>query len=205
VSAALDVTAVAYYFDPACPWTWRTSRWVVDVTGRRGIPLSYRAFELSDGAPLERVPEQYRAGALASRSFLRVVEAAHAGDRDELSAALYTGYGTAVHERKAGPSRELLEEVLIEVGAGDFVDVLDDESVDAVVAASRREAQVFAGDEAGSPVIVLSTPDGQQGFFGPVLAPTPTGPDADLLWEVVTGFAALPQVFELKSRRTNSP
>ena len=200
-----DVTAVTYHFDPLCPWTWRTSRWLIDVTGRLGLPLSYRAFELSDGAPLDAVPDQHRAGARASRSFLRVVEAAHARDDDEVIAAFYTSYGTAVHEGKASPSRELIEAALTEAGGRDYLAVLDDASLDIDVAAARRVAQVLSGDDAGSPVIVLSTGDGQRGFFGPVLAPIPTGGDADQLWQVVTGFAALTQVFEIKRRREVNP
>jgi hypothetical protein len=205
MSTTGEVTAVAYYFDPACPWTWCTSRWLVDVAGRLGLPLSYRAFELSDGAPLAAVPDQYQAGARASRSFLRVVEAAHARADDDLIGALYTAYGTAVHDDKTVPSRELIEATLSHVGGQAYLDALDDGSLDADVAASRRAAQVFSGDDAGSPVIVLSTLDGQRGFFGPVLAPTPTGDDADQLWRVVTGFATLPQVFEIKRRRDASP
>jgi hypothetical protein len=205
MSTSAEVTAVAYHFDPACPWTWRTSRWLVDVTGRLGLPLSYRAFELSDGAPLDAVPDEYRAGALASRSFLRVVEAAHARGDDGLIAGFYTAYGTALHDRQASPSRTLIEETLTQSGGGHYLAALDDESLDADVASARHGAQAFAGDDAGSPVVVLSTPDGQRGFFGPVLAPTPTGADADRLWSVVTAFVALPQVFEVKRRRNANP
>jgi hypothetical protein len=205
MSTTGDVTAVAYHFDPLCPWTWRTSRWLVDVTGRLGLPLSYRAFELSDGAPLDAVPDQYRTGAQASRLFLRAVEAAHAGGDDDVIAAFYTAYGTAVHGAKANPSRELVETTLAEAGGRDYLAALDDASLDADVAASRRAAQVFSGDDAGSPVIVLSTPDGRRGFFGPVLAPTLTGAEADRLWQVVTGFAGLTQVFEIKRRRDARP
>jgi hypothetical protein len=205
MSTSSGVTGVTYYFDPACPWTWRTSRWLVDVTGRNGLPLSYRAFELSGGAPLDAVPEQYRAGALASRSFLRVVEAARARGVDAMIATFYTAYGTAVHDRKTSPSRKLTEESLIQAGGQDYLAALDDAGLDADVAASRRAAQAFSGDDAGSPVIVLSTRDGERGFFGPVLAPTPTGADADVLWQVVAGFAALPQVFEIKRRRDANP
>jgi hypothetical protein len=196
---------VAYYFDPACPWTWRTSRWLVDVTGRLGLPLSYRAFELSDGAPLAAVPDQYRAGAWASRSFLRVVEAAHARGDDDLIGALYTAYGSAVHDDRTVPSRELIEATLSEVGGRAYLEALDDGRLDADVAASRRAAQVFSGDDAGSPVIVVSTLDGQRGSSVLCSPPTPTGAEADQLWQVVTGFATPPQVFEIKRRRDASP
>jgi hypothetical protein len=205
MSTNSDVTAVTYYFDPACPWTWRTSRWLVDVTARNGLPLSYRSFELSDGAPLDAVPDQYRVGAQASRSFLRVVEAAHARNDDGVIGKFYTAYGSALHDRKTSPSPELIEATLTEAGGRNYLDALEDVSLDADVAASRRAAQEFSGDDAGSPVIVLFTGDGQRGFFGPVLAPVPTGADADRLWQVVTDFATLTQVFEIKRRRDANP
>ena len=50
---------VTYYFDPACPFTWRTSRWLVAVAAERGLTVHWRAFSLSilNG---DNTPEQYR-------------------------------------------------------------------------------------------------------------------------------------------------
>ncbi len=79
---------VTLFFDPACPWTWRTSRWLVHVAARKGVPVGYRPFELSDAAPLDTVPEAYRSAAAASRTFLRVVEKAHGAGADEVTAAV---------------------------------------------------------------------------------------------------------------------
>ncbi|WP_446215814.1 DsbA family protein [Micromonospora sp. IBHARD004] len=36
-----------FFFDPACPWTWRTSRWLVAVAGARGLRVEWRAFSLA--------------------------------------------------------------------------------------------------------------------------------------------------------------
>jgi predicted DsbA family dithiol-disulfide isomerase len=47
--AVPDPTAasVTFFFDPLCPWTWVTSRWLVDVADRRGFPLEWRALSLA--------------------------------------------------------------------------------------------------------------------------------------------------------------
>ena len=39
-------TAVQFYFDPACPWTWITSRWVVEVAGLRDMQITWQLFSL---------------------------------------------------------------------------------------------------------------------------------------------------------------
>lgn len=31
--------AVEFWFDPGCPFTWRTSRWLLDVATRRGLDV----------------------------------------------------------------------------------------------------------------------------------------------------------------------
>ena len=56
------VTAVEYFFDPACPWTWLTSRWLVDATRQRGVDVTWRSLSLlvlNDGNP----PELFKDGA----------------------------------------------------------------------------------------------------------------------------------------------
>ncbi len=203
--ASADVTAVTFHFDPACPWTWRTSRWLVDVTDRAGTPVSYRAFELSNGGSFDDVPEQFRAGAMASRPFLRAVEAAHADGRDDLIGAFYGAYGSKIHDEGVEPSTALVGESLTAAGAEAYLPSLQDTSLDAAMAQARAAAQRFSGDDTGSPVTVLAGSDGERGFFGPVLAPVPTGDDADRLWDVVVAAATIPQFFELKARRTAQP
>jgi len=196
---------VTFYFDPACPWTWRTSRWLVHVAERKGVTVEYRPFELSAGGSLDDVPEQYRDSAIASRSFLRGVQAAGADGRHDVIGTWYTAYGTATFDdRSADASVDLAKRTLEEAGGSDYAAALDDTGLDADVATSREHAVSLAGDNVGSPVIAWPTGDGERGFFGPVVAPTPTGDDADQLWDAVLAMGGLP-FFELKSRRTASP
>ncbi|MFH8343496.1 hypothetical protein [Streptomyces sp. NPDC018045] len=205
MSDHFDVTAVTFHFDPVCPWTWRTAQWLVAAVRRRGIPLAYRAFDLSDGVPLDELPAERRPAVAGSRCLLRLAEAAHADGRDTLTGAAYAAYGAAVHDGGAAPSPELAERSLAEAGGATYADVLHDPALDRPVARARAQAQEFSGSNAGSPVTVLTTATGERGFFGPVLAPAPTGPDADRLWDVLAGAASVPQFFELRARRTAKP
>ncbi len=200
-----DVTKVTFYFDPACPWTWRTSRWLVDITQRHGVDLAFRSFELSAGGDLDDAPEKFRAVMTASRSFLRAVEVAHTDGRDDLISAAYGYYGQHVHDEGAEPSLELVEEAWRQVGGESYLPTLRDGSNDEAVVSSRAVAVDLAGDDAGSPVLVFATADLERGFFGPVVAPTPNGVAAERLWEAVTTAVRVPEFFELKTRRTQSP
>ncbi len=196
---------VTFYFDPACPWTWRTSRWLDDVTGRAGVSMKFAAFELSDAAPLDRVPEQYRAGATASRGFLRAVTKAHDDGHDPIIASAYTFYGTSIHDDNTAPSLDLVREAWIRADGQSYISALDDDSIDASMAASRARGAELAGDDVGSPILAFDLDGTTRGFFGPVIAPTPTGADADRLWDAVLAAVTVPQFFEFKTRRTNSP
>ncbi|MFD7665940.1 DsbA family protein [Streptomyces sp. NPDC059788] len=205
MSDHFDVTAVTFHFDPVCPWTWRTARWLVDATGRRDIPLYYRAFDLTDGAPPDELPADRRPAVAGSRCLLRLAEAAHADGRDALTGAVYAAYGAAVFDGDADPSPRTAERALADAGGAAYADALHDTGLDRRVARAREAAQKFSGRNAGSPVTVLTTPGGERGFFGPVVAPTPTGADADRLWDVLVGAASVAQFFELRARRTAKP
>ena len=38
---------VDFYFDPACPWCWVTSRWLTDVSTQRDITINWQPFSLA--------------------------------------------------------------------------------------------------------------------------------------------------------------
>lgn len=199
------VTGVTLHFDPACPWTWRTSRWLVAAAATRGVPVTYAAFELSAGGPLEEVPEDYRAGAAASRLFLRGVSEARRRGLHELIGRWYTAYGTALWDEQRAATAELVRATLRDTGGSELLAALDDERLDAETAAARAEALELAGDDVGSPVTVWHIGDRRRGFFGPVVAPEPAEGRGDVVWDLVVAAGAVPELFELKTRRTNSP
>ena len=40
-TATAAPTAVDFWFDPSCPFTWQTSRWLRAVADARGLPVDW--------------------------------------------------------------------------------------------------------------------------------------------------------------------
>jgi len=202
----VSLSSVTLYFDPSCPFTWRTSRWLRDVAARRGVAVAFGPFEISAGAPLAELAEEWRPRLTQGRRFLRAVQAAATDERYDVVDAAYAAYGKQLHDGRQEPDEAFTEQVWCDAGGEEYVAALDDESLDADVLASRAVATELAGDDIGSPVLVTESASGERrGFFGPVLAPMPTGADADRLFDAVQLMASVPQFFELKTRRTADP
>src|SRR5689334_5591429 len=52
---------VELFFDPVCPWTWATSRWLVEVAARRGIEVVWRSLSLAVLNAGKEIPPERRA------------------------------------------------------------------------------------------------------------------------------------------------
>jgi len=69
---------VDFWFHPGCPWTWVTSRWLLEVAPQRDLDVHWRSFSLTLLNGCADVPRQYRERAESAHDVLRVVEAARA-------------------------------------------------------------------------------------------------------------------------------
>src|SRR5919197_508286 len=156
---------VVFFFDPECPWTWRASRWLVDVSQARGLTVDWRPLSLAvlNQSNEGDVPEEHRVAIEASHRALRLVEALRQAGRHDDAARFYTELGTRVHERG--------ETLTVEPVRA------------AAVRASTEAAVAAAGPGVGSPVLLL--PDVERGVQGPVLAEVPAEKDALALWDAV--------------------
>jgi len=195
-------TNIEFFFDPGCPWTWATSRWLVDAAQRRGIEVVWRNLSLgvlNEGRELsDHLRRTLPAGLVAHR----LIAALHASGRNELIGDYYTEYGRRVHHDGVEPSVEVVREVALAVGAGDWVAALDDARWDVPVAESTRLAMSLAGPDVGSPVLAFGDP--LVGVFGPIVSPPPCDEQAMFLLDVVLLVAQCPGFFEIKRGR-NGP
>jgi len=184
-----------FFFDPRCPWTWMTSRWVVEVAPLKGVAVRWRAYSLD----IDKAD-----GPTTAQKALRVVEAVWAEHGDEPIGRLYTEIGTRFHlreDKSVDAVADALEAAGLDRG---LVAAADDEQWDKEIRGSMAEAIELVGDDVGVPILVFTDGDRAAGISGPVMSPAVTGEAALALWDNVVGVAWNPQVFELKRARTSA-
>jgi predicted DsbA family dithiol-disulfide isomerase len=188
-----------FFFDPACPFTWRTSRWLVSVAAERDVTVRWRAFSLSilNG---DNVPEQYKPMMVASSRALRLVEALRADHRDETVGTFYTELGNRTFEADTPISEEVVLAAAEAAGVSDPKTVLDDESWDAAVRQSHELAFGSAGPDIGSPVLMIE--GAPRGVHGPIIDQVPAREEALAIWDAVIPLTRSGTFFELKRGRS---
>jgi 2-hydroxychromene-2-carboxylate isomerase len=189
-----------YFFDPACPFTWRTSRWLVGVAAERDVTVQWRSFSLSilNG---ENVPEQHKPMMDASARALRLVEALRADHRSDAIGTFYTEIGNRTHEAGAPLTDDIVEAAAEAAGVADAKKVLDDPSWDEAVRESHELAVTSAGPDIGSPVLMIE--GAERGVHGPIigLGATPGREESLAIWDAVVPLARSGSFFELKRGR----
>jgi predicted DsbA family dithiol-disulfide isomerase len=192
---------IDFWFDPACPFTWRTSRWLHEVAGQRPVEITWRLMSLSVLNAGKDVPEQYREPMRQGVRALRVLAAAQEAGGQDAVARLYTALGTRRHEHGKDYEDGVLQDAVAEAGLpASVAAAADEERYDATVLASHEEGQRRVGTEVGSPVTAVG---GGRGFFGPVVVPVPTGAEALRLLDAVRLLASVPSFSELKGARAS--
>ncbi|MFI7598022.1 DsbA family protein [Actinoplanes sp. NPDC049681] len=188
-----------YFFDPACPFTWRTSRWLVGVARERGVTLRWRAFSLSilNG---DNVPEQYKPMMAASSKALRLVEALRADHRDDDIGTFYTELGNRTHEAGVPLSDDVVVQAAEAAGIADPKAILDDAAWDEAVRESHELAFGSAGPDIGSPVLLVE--GAARGVHGPIIGEVPGSEEALAIWDAVVPLARSGTFFELKRGRS---
>ncbi|WP_249998083.1 DsbA family protein [Actinoplanes sp. M2I2] len=188
-----------YFFDPVCPFTWRTSRWLVAVAPERDVTVRWRSFSLLilNG---DNTPEKYRGGVLASFRALRLVEALRADHRDDTIATFYTELGTRVHDDGAALDDQLVDQVAEAVGIEDAKAILDDERWDEAVRESHETALKLAGPDIGSPV--LHAEGATRGLHGPIIDVVPSGAASTAMFDSVVTLMRTDTFYEVKRGRS---
>ncbi len=192
---------VDFWLDPVCPWCWMTSRWIIEVAPHRDLDIYWRSISLK--IKNADNPDHPYAGLYnSSHRLLRVIEALRAEQGDAPIGALYTEYGTRIHEQQDldfDPS-----DALVAVGLDRHLGAAaDDLSWDGAVAAETAAGLALTGSDVGTPLLGFDGPDGVPvGFFGPVISRTLDPDDGLRLWDNVYGAAQVPGFWELKRTRT---
>lgn len=190
---------VDFWFHPGCPWTWVTSRWLLEVAPQRDLDIHWRSFSLTLLNGCADVPMQYRERAEGAHDVLRVVEAARsAGEPQPAIGAFYTGAG---RELFSGAWPLHVPQTLAGAGLDPaLAQAFSDSTWDRAIESSMEEAADLCGTTAASPTIALETAPGRA-FFGPVLSHAPVGAAAADLWDAFVTMASAGAVYEIKRDR----
>ncbi len=187
---------IDFFFDPRCPWAWRTSKWARELERREIVTVEWRWFSLSvvnEGS--EDVLDDVEDPGAAALRTLALVKGASGNQK---SGDFYAAIGNQTFEAERRLTTRLLRAALADAGLdGDLVDAaVSDPSTTEAVLVDHRLASERVG-AFGVPTIML--PSGR-GIFGPVV--DDEGADDPVeLWTHVRWLIDKAGFYELKRER----
>lgn len=189
----MDVTL---HFDPTCPWTWLTSRWLLRAAELEELAVSWAPFSLNhlgdDSHPQEP---------------LRVVQHLLAIEDQAGIGAFYDAYGELTHKGGARHTPAALADAVRNAGLDDAAAAAaDDASLDEAIGVATALAYNAAGPDVGSPILHWTDDRAQDIWvFGPLFDHVPDAPCCAELWRGVRHLAVHDMFKELKRGRKSPP
>jgi 2-hydroxychromene-2-carboxylate isomerase len=192
-------SAADFWFDPACPFAWITSRWILEVESVRDVDVTWHIMSLAYLNQDKDIPDEYREFLQTAWGPVRVLMAAEQKYGKDVLLPLYTAMGTRIHLEKQDKDRAMVEAALAEAGLDvSLADAMDDSSYDAAIAESHHRGMDQVGNEVGTPTIAVNG----RAFFGPVISKAPKGEEAGRLWDACVTLGGYQHFYELKRSRT---
>lgn len=187
---------VDFYFDPVCPWAWRTSLWIRAAAKVRPIEVRWKCLSLEE---INRPAGTLKDVHAKSRGPFRTLVLARRRGGEAAIDRLYAALATARHERKEDLGNPaVVKMALAQAGLSDglYDEALGDPTTEEEYLAEHAAITERGGF--GVPTLVI---DGGTPIFGPVINPAPENEKAGLLYDHVVGLSRIPTFFELKRNR----
>ncbi|MEU6824317.1 DsbA family protein [Streptomyces atriruber] len=186
---------VDFWFDPVCPYTWITSRWLREVERVRDIDVQWRVMSLAvlnEDLPVDPEDPEGLYGEYMKAPG-RICAAVRERHGNEALGRYFDALGARIHGRQdwAGTAAALADAGL----PADLDDVAMTTEYDAVVRSSHEAAVALVGHDVGTPVLSVA---GAGALFGPVVSPTPRGEQAGRLWDGVVLMAGVEGFYEFR-------
>ncbi|MDR1442663.1 MAG: hypothetical protein LBJ02_09835 [Bifidobacteriaceae bacterium] len=192
------MTNVQFWFDPVCPWTYVTYRWLAEARQVRDLTVTPRLLSLYL-LNLGRPDTGHREIHAASRDLERFLAWVRDGYGNDLMERAYDAISVGLFIAERGDFLELVRDVAkeLDLPVDEATAAACDQSWDPAIASDHQEALALVGVDVGSPVIAVAG----TAFFGPVLSRAPAGEAAGRLWDGCLALASHPDFFELKRSR----
>ncbi len=193
---------VDLWVDPACPWAWVTSRWLLEAQKVRDIDVKFHVMSLAVLNDGREMPEKYVDLMQKAWRPVRVLIAAEQRHGNEVVEKLYSAMGSQYHIKSEKDIDVLISVSLKEAGLeADLADAQHSTDFDEALKKSHHQGMDPVGMDVGTPVIHF----GDVAIFGPVVTPAPKGEAAGKLFDGVSLVAGTPGFYELKRTRTVGP
>ena len=193
---------VEMWFDPACPWAWMTSRWLMEVAKVRDITVTWSVMSLAVLNAGRDLSPTYQELMTKAWGPVRVIIAAAEAHGQKVVKPLYDAMGTRIHLEGNTDYAQVVAESLAEVGLpATLAKAATQKKYDAALKRSHKRGISLVGEDVGTPVVSVAG----TAFFGPVVTPAPKGEAAGRLWDGTLLVAGTPGFYEIKRTRTRGP
>lgn len=177
-----------------CPFAYQTSVWIREVRAQLGITIDWQFFSLEEINRVEGKKHPWERDWSYGWSLMRIGALLRRSDMALLD-RWYAAIGHELHALGGKPhDPDVARRLLVSIG-------VDDAILDAALSDSTTHDEVRIEHQRvvdaggfGVPTLFING----QCLFGPVLVDPPTGAEAVKLWDVVTGMAELPHVYEIQ-------